>query len=961
MSGAIPSSTPWRLTAALAVTALLAGGLTAASGAASGADVTRYAPSASDAYINYVDPRNDQYKTEREVKVGTAPDGSPIYSTRPSPLGAHLDKYAGGNPRPGRVLAQQEKEFGRSGRTPFEQRFKNSRETQEAKLLTILVEFDENANDDFTGTMVPRATFDDDLTPDQNERDCVPAEDNPDFPVIQNGPVHNNIPNPAEASHKDNNSLWIDDFSPDFYNDILYTKRGYTKRVRPDLKGPDGRRGIDISGNTMRNMYSEMSKGRYTVTGEATPWITVPHSEAWYGANTCTEVEPGVWQAGVESSMNGHPDNPSGPGQLAVDAVRALAAAQPDFPWEEYDVENPSAPDGGFGEPDGIVDHLVLVHAGEDKSGGGGAQGPYSIWAHSSAVVPGFTVPGTDLAVSNYIVQPEDSGVGVFAHEYGHDLGLPDVYDTASGGDSDVDFWDLMASGSHAGPIFQSQPAHMGIWEKFVMGWAEPKVFDVGDRPEQVKLGQSSRTPKGTEDGALVRLPDKVVNLVTPHGGSNVWWSGNDQSWADVRLTRPIDVPAGSDVRFWSWDNYSIEADWDYGFVEVSTDGGATFEELKVYDEGGDLVSTDDGYADPNGRMNDFGGKKYGLTGDTGGQWRHDYVDLTPYAGQTVQLRLRSATDAAFEAGGWFADDFSVTSGGDTVWSDGAESGDGGWTAATGSFTDTTGSGWGITDGVQHAENYYLAEWRNLDGFDRGLAYAYDTTYQRDGAWKVERAPYNAPGMLVWYRDFTYGEGLNFTNHTLNNLGGLPSHGTKGGLLLADSHFDPLRRTGAAADKDPTALKNLPSRPNSANAAFTRGRTPAFTECLEAPGEPFSEYCTRFASLRAVPGFTDAKGWYPGIEVRGTADAPEFYYKDSDASVVVPSDGNRPYSVRVTDAAGRPLPDWYGTDLGLGQPLGSGDPAGDGAALGVKLELGTTAPFTNQWAMVRVTPASPTP
>ena len=72
----------------------------------------------------------------------------------------------------------------------------------------------------------------------------------------------------------------------------------------------------------------------------------------------------------------------------------------------------------------------MLVHAGEDKSGGGGAEGTYAIWAHSSSVPGGATIPGTGgLKLSNYIVQPEDSGVGVFAHEYGHDLGLPDLYD----------------------------------------------------------------------------------------------------------------------------------------------------------------------------------------------------------------------------------------------------------------------------------------------------------------------------------------------------------------------------------------------------------------------------------------------------------------------------------------------------------------------------------------------------
>ncbi|MEV6104737.1 immune inhibitor A domain-containing protein [Streptomyces sp. NPDC051940] len=942
-----------RLSAALGVTALLVGGLTGTtSGVAisAGAAEQTYVPNAGDAYINYADPEDGQLLS-KEVQVGRTPDGKPIYGSEPTELAEQLGKYANGNPRTGRVLAQQEREWQRSGKSPQDQRFKSASETQKAKLLTILVEFDQNANDDFTGTMVPRATFDDDLTPDVDERECIPAEDNPNFPAVQNGPVHNNIPNPATAAHKDNNSLWIPDFSPDYYNDILYTKRGYTDRVRPDLTGPDGRKGIDISGNTMANMYSEMSKGRYTVTGEATEWITVPHSEAWYGADTCTQDANGNWVAGAEQDMNGHPDNPSGPGQLAIDAVKALAAAQPDFPWEDYDIENPSLPDGGFGVPDGIVDHLVLVHAGEDKSGGGGAQGPFAIWAHSSAVVPGFTIPGTDKAISNYIVQPEDSGVGVFAHEYGHDLGLPDVYDIGSGGESDVDFWDLMSSGSHTGPIFQSLPTHMGLWEKFALGYAEPKVFEPGDAARSVAVGQSSRTPKGTEDGVLVKLPTKVTKLAEPHSGSGMWWSSSDQSWADVKLTRSIDVPSGSDVRFWSWNNYSIEADWDFGFVEVSTDGGNTFTELKVRDEAGNLVSTDDDYPDPNGRLGDYGGKKYGLTGSTDGAWRHDYVDLTPYAGQTVQLRLRYATDAAFEDRGWFSDDYSVTNGTTTVWSDDAESGDNGWTPAKGSFVGSTGAGWHIMDGELRAEHYYLTEWRNLDGFDKGLKYAYDTTYSRDGAWKVERTPYNAPGMLVWYRDPTFGEGLNFTNLTLNNLGGLPSHGAKGGLLLVDSHFDPLRRTGTAADKDPSTLNNLPGRPQSSNNAFTRGKTYPFTECLEAPGEPFSEYCTKFGPQAGVSTFTDGKGWYPGMEIRGN----RVFYKDADASTVVPSAGNQPYSVRVTDADGNPLPDLYGTDLGLGQPLGTGNPADDGVAMGVKFEIRWDA-LNHQWALIKVTP-----
>ena len=61
----------------------------------------------------------------------------------------------------------------------------------------------------------------------------------------------------------------------------------------------------------------------------------------------------------------------------------------------------------------------------------------------------------------------------------------------------------------------------------------------------------------------------------------------------------------------------------------------------------------------------------------------------------------------------------------------------------------------------------------------------------------MEKVKYNAPGMLVWYRDTSYGN----DNHVTSDVFGLPSLGSKGGLLLVDSHFDPMRHTGVAAGK----------------------------------------------------------------------------------------------------------------------------------------------------------------
>ena len=75
-----------------------------------------------------------------------------------------------------------------------------------------------------------------------------------------------------------------------------------------------------------------------------------------------------------------------------------------------------------------------MLHAGKDQAAGGGAEGTYAEWSSSQVVAAttgGFTVPEADgLRVFNYTTQPENAGIGVIAHEYGHDLGLPDLYDS---------------------------------------------------------------------------------------------------------------------------------------------------------------------------------------------------------------------------------------------------------------------------------------------------------------------------------------------------------------------------------------------------------------------------------------------------------------------------------------------------------------------------------------------------
>jgi immune inhibitor A len=84
-----------------------------------------------------------------------------------------------------------------------------------------------------------------------------------------------------------------------------------------------------------------------------------------------------------------------------------------------------------------------------------------------------------------------------------------------------------------------------------------------------------------------------------------------------------------------------------------------------------------------------------------------------------------------------------------------------------------------------------------------------------------------------------------------------------------------------------------------------------------------------------VKKFTDSMGWYPGVELQPSG----LFYRDIDASVVVPSEGNGFYSIRIVDPSGNPLPEYYGLDLGGGIVLGTGNPADDGVAIGVSIEV----------------------
>jgi immune inhibitor A len=135
----------------------------------------------------------------------------------------------------------------------------------------------------------------------------------------------------------------------------------------------------------------------------------------------------------------------------------------------------------------------------------------------------------------------------------------------------------------------------------------------------------------------------------SPHSGHYQWWSNyGDES--DMTLTRSFDLRglkrATLEVRVW----FDIEEGWDYAYVEVSTDGGQSWDILSGEH------TTD---YNPNG--NAFG---VGYTGRSGGGqepiWVQERMDLSPYSGQEILLRFEYITDDAINHPGLCVDDIAI-------------------------------------------------------------------------------------------------------------------------------------------------------------------------------------------------------------------------------------------------------------------------------------------------------------
>ncbi len=195
--------------------------------------------------------------------------------------------------------------------------------------------------------------------------------------------------------------------------------------------------------------------------------------------------------------------------------------------------------------------------------------------------------------------------------------------------------------------------------------WENPESYSTPGAPpngsDYVQLRDAKGKPFSSSKIRSIEFSSPAKHAAAPMEWTSVSVAGDAVlsagavDNADRSIIRSVTVPASGD-RTLSFDTrYGLETEWDFSFVQVSTDDGLTWTSLAN-------ASTTDVH-DPSAAPQ-IVEQLPGFNGDA--DWHAESFDLAAYAGKTVLIRFRLMTDGAtlgnggaIEAG-WQVDDVKV-------------------------------------------------------------------------------------------------------------------------------------------------------------------------------------------------------------------------------------------------------------------------------------------------------------
>ena len=229
----------------------------------------------------------------------------------------------------------------------------------------------------------------------------------------------------------------------DYSRNYTFNYGGYSYRI--------------TSSGSARQYFIDQSMGQYQPQFDVVGPYTVSKKQSYYGSN----------------DGNGNDQHVD---EMIIEACRAADEDGVDF--TQYDNNN-----------DGVVDFVFVIYAGNGEADGGAAS---TIWPHfywmrdgygygyyddaSAIVLDGKVLNAYACCNEINYLSKKHTGIGTFCHEFGHVLGLPDLYATNKATHRTMDDWDIMDAGSYNNN--GDTPPAYSAYERFFLGWLKPTVLN---------------------------------------------------------------------------------------------------------------------------------------------------------------------------------------------------------------------------------------------------------------------------------------------------------------------------------------------------------------------------------------------------------------------------------------------------------------------------------------------------
>lgn len=178
----------------------------------------------------------------------------------------------------------------------------------------------------------------------------------------------------------------------------------------------------------------------------------------------------------------------------------------------------------------------------------------------------------------------------------------------------------------------------------FTVSWSHADTVNPAVSFRLEELGDRQTVTDDVEsDYGYWQASSWASSTTRAYSGSRSWATANANGTEHtLALNTPYEVGPGDSLRFRLW--YDIESDWDYLYVQASTDGGSSFTSLA------NNLTTN---TNPNGNN-----RGNGITGSSSNNWVAAVFDLSAFEGQLVIFRLAYVTDAYVLEDGVWVDDF---------------------------------------------------------------------------------------------------------------------------------------------------------------------------------------------------------------------------------------------------------------------------------------------------------------